>query len=132
MGPFSEFHFENAVIYLGKDFGQGLEKAYVAEWKDGNRHVYGESIYTGSMQKLQDAIECARNGGHPVCAAQTAKSHLEIAEALARMPIHPINREQVEPWELGEDHMLHIKNLEEIFKECFEKNQMPSEIGVKW
>lgn len=136
LGPCSEFHFEHAVVYLGRDFGQGTDMQYVAEWKDGRRKVYGEVIYTGSsqssLQKMHDAIQCARQGGRPVCTVETAKSHLDVVEALAKMPILPVKEEQLEWWELDGDRLLHIRNLEAVFNECFEKNILPSEAGAGW
>lgn len=131
-GPVVEFQFEDAVVSVQNVAEKGGERYYVAEWKDGRRKIYGNLIYSQSLQKMYDAIECTRHGGHPVCTVQTAGSHLEVVARLASMPIRNIDPEQLERWDLEKDHMIHIKNLEEVFMECFEKNQLPSEIGVKW
>ena len=124
-GPMSEFCFENAVVYLGKDYGQGPLMDYVAEWKDGTVHDYGPVPTAWSMQKLEDAIECARNGGHPVCTVQAAMSHLRTVLWLSEMPVYPVSEEALILEEKNGDTFYRIRDLENIFSRCYEEKSLP-------
>lgn len=132
LGPISEFHFEDAVIYLGKDYGDGPLMEYVAEWKDGRKKSYGPVPTAWNLKKLYDSIACARDGGHPVCTVQAATPHLKAVLALSSMPIHPVKAECLEVTETQDDKFWEIRNLEEIFDICFKEQKLPSEAGAEW
>ena len=125
LGPFSEFCFEKATVWLGKSFGQGLERSYVAQWADGTREVYGALPQSLDPEKLTDAIACARSGGHPVCTVQAAMPHLQVIERLATLPVWDIPRDQVEDWDLDGDRMHHVRGIEEVFERCFKERKLP-------
>lgn len=132
LGPISEYIFENATIHFGKDFGSGAVMEYVVEWKDGHRESYGELPKGERLQKLYDAIDCVRDGGHPLCTIQCAVPHLEVVNELMKLPVHQIREEELEHVEVDGDGFCRIRNLKDIFTACYEKNQMPSQTGVRW
>lgn len=132
LGPVCEYQFENAVIFFGKDFGEGPVNEYVVEWKDGRRQSYKDIEKGLRMQKLYDALECAGNGKQPVCTVQCAIPHLEAVTCLAELPIHSIREEEVEHVEEEGDWYCRIRNLEDIFLTCYKNNQLPSQMGVRW
>lgn len=132
LGPISEFRFEGGTIYYGKDFGDGPVMEYVARLKDGSRCDYGQIAKGERLQKLYDAIDCVRKGGHPVCTIQCAVPHLEAVNLLAGLPVWQIREEELEHvWEDG-DRYCRIRNLRDIFITCYEHQQLPMETGVCW
>lgn len=124
-GPMSEFGFENAVVYLGKDYGQGPLMEYVAEWTDGTRTHYGPVPTAWSMQKLSDAIQCCRDGSHPICTVQAAMSHLETVLKLAELPVRQVSETALIREEKDGDVFYRIDGLEEIFGRCYEERKLP-------
>lgn len=132
LGPVSEYKFEKATIYYGKDYGSGPVMDYVAEMNDGTRYCYGEIPKGQRLQKLYDTIDCALYGGHPVCTIQCAIPHLEVVNTLAKLPIRQICSENLEYAEADGDCFWRIRNLKEIFLTCYVKQKMPSEVGADW
>lgn len=132
LGPMAEYRFENAVIYYGKDYGDGPVMDYVAELEDGSKCFYGEIPKGERLQKLYDTIDCVWAGGHPVCTIQCAVPHLEVVNELAKMPIHPIREEKLEHVEENGDRFCRIRNLKEIFLTCYNGQLMPSQAGADW
>ncbi len=132
LGPVSEYRFEQGTIYYGRDFGEGPVWEYVAEFPDGSRYSYGQVPKRERLQKLYDAIECVRTGEHPVCTIQCAMPHLEAVSRLAELPIVPVREEALEHILEDGDRYCRIRNLEEIFWACYEKQVMPSEAGAGW
>lgn len=132
LGPVSEYQFEKATIYFGKDFGESPVTEYVVEWKDGRRESYGEIPKGGRLKKLYDAIDCAQQGGHPVCTIQCAIPHLWAVEELAKLPVSGICERELEHVEEDGEQFIRIRNLSDIFKTCYVTRQMPSEAGVCW
>ena len=132
LGPLAEYEFEKGTIYYGKDYGQGPVMDYIAEMKDGSRISYGEIPKGERLQKLYDAIACTRNGGHPVCTVSCAVPHLYAVEALAQMPVWPVKKSCLEFTEKDGDRFCRIRNLEDIFTQCYHGQLMPSQAGADW
>lgn len=132
LGPVSEYRFEHGTIYYGKDYGDGPVTEYVAEFEDGSRKNYGQIAKGERLQKLYDAIDCARAGGRPVCAIGCAIPHLEAVSALAQMPVWQVGEEELEHVEEDGDRYCRIRNLEKIFTTCYERQLMPSQAGARW
>ncbi len=132
LGPVSEYRFEHGTVYYGKDYGDGPVMEYVAELEDGSRKDYGQIPKGERLQKLYDAIDCVREGGHPVCSVGCAMPHLEAVSALAQMPVWQIGEEELEHVEEDGDRYCRIRNLEKIFTACYEQQLMPSQAGARW
>ena len=131
-GPCVEYEFENAVVYYGKDFGEGPVKGYVAVWADGSIESYAHIDKGDRLQKFYDAAECTIHGGHPVCTIQCAIPHLEAVLKLAKLPIRPIRAEEMIHVEEDGIHFCEIRNLRNKFTTCYTNRQMPSEAGICW
>ena len=72
LGPVCEYRFEKGTVYFGKDFGNGPVNEYVAVLEDGTTWSYGDIPKGERLQKFYDAIDCVREGGHPVCTIRCA------------------------------------------------------------
>lgn len=132
LGPVSEFLFDKGTIYYGKDFGQGPVMEYVAVMKDGSQYSYGQIPKGERLQKLYDAIECVRAGGHPVCTIQCAVPHLEAVNSLVQLSVVQLQEEKLEYVSEDGDRFCRIRNLEDVFNRCYEEQVMPSEAGAGW
>lgn len=132
LGPISEFIFEAAVVYFGKDYGDGPVLEYVAEMGDGTIRSYGSVNKGDRLQKLYDAIECTLQGGHPVSTIQCALPHLEVVNALTDLPIYQIREDKLEYVEADGDWFCRIRNLKDIYETCYKNHQLPSEMGISW
>ncbi len=129
LGPLCEYRFEDATVYFGKDFGDGPVNEYVAVFNDGSTFSY-ENVPKGPyLQKLYDAIECVRSGWHPVSTLECSIPHLFTVEALAGEPVEQIEEERLGYMEEDGDEICYIKDIEEIFKECFEAECLPRELN---
>lgn len=132
LGPVCEYKFENAVIYYGKDYGNGPVMDYVVEMNDGSTFSYGTVAKGERLQKLYDTLDCVQNGGHPVCTVQCGIPHLEVVSELAKMPVRQIGEENLEHVEVDGDRFCRIRNLKKIFLTCYENQEMPSKVGADW
>lgn len=132
LGPMAEYHFQLATIYYGKDFGDGPVNEYIVEMKDGRQYSYADIPKGERLQKLYDAIECARTGGHPISTVQCAMAHLEAVNQLAAFPVRNIHEGMLEFFYEGGERYCTIKNLEEVFRSCYLNQQMPSEVDSCW
>lgn len=132
LGPISEYRFEHAVIYYGKDYGNGPVMEYVVEREDGSRMSYGEIPKGERLQKLYDAIEGTKSHTPPVCTIQCAMPHLTVVNQLEQMPFYQVREEELEHVETDGDQFCRIRGLGKIFHTCYENNQMPSEVGAHW
>ncbi len=147
LGPIAEYRFEKGTIYYGKDYGQGPVMEYVAEMKDGSCFSYADIAKGERLQKLYDAIQCARGGddpiveypvgrhstmAHPVCTVSCAVPHLQAVEALANLPVYPVRDEYLNHVQEAGDEFCRITNLEEVFTLCYQNQIMPSQAEAGW
>lgn len=130
IGPFTEFRFEHGTIYFGRDADGTPIDEYIGRLDNSEVIHYGQVAKGERLQKLDDALECVRNGGHPVCTIQAAIPHLRAVEKIAQLPILPIAEEQREYVEEGNDSFCHIRNLKDMFEECYEQHKLPGELGL--
>lgn len=132
LGPIGEYRFEKGTVYLGKDYGNGPSEEYVAEMEDGTTVSYGSNLQFFLMQKLYDAIDCTLHGGHPISTVQCGIPHLEAVRALSAMPVTQIPECYLERVWKQEDEFCCIRNLEDVFLTCYQKELLPSQAGSGW
>ncbi len=128
-GPYSEYHFEHAVVY----HDHGDDENFWVRRNDGTIKNYGDLPKSDRMQKLWDAISAIRNGKPPACGIQAALSHLLCVNgAQEAREIEPLPQSAIvltgEPGNL----MVSIPAIVEIFTNCYDQAKLPHEIGVPW
>lgn len=132
LGPVCEYRFEKGTVYFGKDFGNGPVNEYVAVLEDGTTWSYGDIPKGERLQKFYDAIDCVREGGHPVCTIRCAIPHLEAVNALAQLPIWDVREECIDIIEENGDRFCRIRDAGTYFQTCYLNQKMPSEVGAGW
>ncbi len=130
MGPYSEFKFEKATILLNEDPEGGADE-FVVVWNDGTKEKYG-LLDVGHQKKLDDTLDCLRNGGHPVCTVQAAMTHLRVIETLAKLPVKDVDRACVLEYDLDGDTMYYLKDFESLSEKCYAEMKLPTEAGIHW
>lgn len=99
----------------------------------------GEVINYGSpdsepLRKMWEAMDCVRSGGLPACGIEAAMSQtLCLNGAQDSMPEiidfpRSLLRLQGEPGRVS----ITVEGLEDVLIGCYEKNLLPSELGVAW
>lgn len=129
LGPLAEYRFEKGTVFFGQDRGQGPVAEYVYRGDDGTVIDYGLVPKGERLQKLYDAIDAVRTGGHPVCTVQCAIPHLEAVEQIARMPIRQLPADAVELLRQGDDTFHAVRGLRQLALSCFQNRCMPSQAG---
>jgi predicted dehydrogenase len=127
-GPVLHYIFEKGEISAAGRGGR-----IQARWHDGSIRDYGMPD-DEPMVKLWACLELARKQAKPVCGLDAATSQTlcidgaqESMPEIASFPDDLLMREDKSglsrTW---------VKGLDEILRECFEKNCLPSELGVTW
>ncbi len=129
LGPVAEYRFEKGTVYFGRDFGQGIQADYRYVGDDGTTIDYAGIPKGERLQKLYDAIDAVRKGGHPVCTVQCAIPHLEAVEKIAQMPIRLVPEEQIQDLQEDGDTFHTIRGLHDVWLTCFNNRCMPSQMG---
>lgn len=124
LGPDGVMEFEHATVTYSP--GQ----RYQARLDSGEIIDYGQIPPTGSMQKLDDAIACIRDGGHPICTVAVGLSHIEAVRMTQRQPILPVDPSHVDILEEGGDTFFCVRNLEETLSRAAQAWALPREIGM--
>ncbi|MBR4889012.1 MAG: Gfo/Idh/MocA family oxidoreductase [Clostridia bacterium] len=130
MGPYSEFKFEKATIYLHETEGEHPED-YIVVWNDGTKENYGR-LDVDHKKKFHDTVDCVKNGGHPVCTVQAAMTHLRVIETLAKLPVKDVDRACVTKYDLDGDTMYYLNDVETLFRNCYKEGKLPTEAGICW
>ena len=96
----------------------------------GEEIIYGMDGDTPIMQKLYDAIACARSGGAPLCTPQAGLSHLLCVRMAQALPIQDIDPAHTDALEEGGDRFLCVRGLEETFLKASQAWALPRELGL--
>ena len=124
LGPIGVLEFEHATVTYKP--GQ----RYLATLDNGEVIDYSTIPATGLMQKLDDAIECVKNGGHPVCTVAAELSHIEAVRMVQAQPVRDIDPAYVDVYEEGGDTFWAVRGLEETLTQAAEAWALPGEIGL--
>ena len=82
------------------------------------------------MQKLIDAIECAKTAKKPICGVKADLPHIHEVRQVQSNPITNVRAELLEEADIGSDHFYFVKNLEEMPSSCAQNWKLPSEMGI--
>lgn len=127
-GPVFSYAFEK-----GEATCRSRTSGVSARFADGTEKSYG--VPDGEpMNKLWASIAAVRSGAPPVCGVQAALSQIlclnaaqESAPEIVGFPPGLVRREG----EPGRDR-LRVEGLDEALAEAYEKERLPSEMGVPW
>lgn len=126
LGPYGRLEFERATITYGQDM------CFHASLRDGTAIDYSADT-SGSfhMQKLDDAIACTINGGHPVCGTRAELGHIRAVRMVQAQPIMAVDPSHVD---IVDDALLgacyHVHNLENMLLRCAREWALPRELGL--
>lgn len=127
-GPVFRYEFEKGTI-----FSSGRNSPIQASFPDGSLNEYG-SPDLEPMKKLWDCLESVKTGKPPVCGLEAAMSQTLCVDGMhdsmpeiADFPQNLLVKEgapgQERTW---------VEGLDETLELCYEKNRLPSELGVPW
>lgn len=93
---------------------------------DGSVINYGDP-FADASRKVYEAIEhCFDPDYKPACNQKTAAAHVRSIEAFQTNPVHPAKAESV----VNVGDRLYVRGLKELLETCFEKEAIPSELGL--
>lgn len=124
LGPWGAFEFEKGTV----TFDSG-EPSFKAVMKDGTHFDYAAVDPGRPMQKLYDAIDCAKNGGAPVCGVEADDAHIRAVRMVQEQPVLQVRDELRCMMEADGDTFLYIRGLEEILAGSARAWALPSEAG---
>ncbi|MBQ9198151.1 MAG: Gfo/Idh/MocA family oxidoreductase [Clostridia bacterium] len=91
---------------------------------------YGMDGNTPLMQKLCDAIQCVKDGTHPLCGPEAGLAHLQAVRMAQTLPIWAVDPARVDWLEEENDLFPCVRGLEETFRAAAEQWALPGEIGL--
>lgn len=124
MGPHGIFEFEKGTVTFSNE-----GNSYQAAFADGTAKDYREIGPTGDMQKLYDAIACAREGGAPICGVEADLAHIRAVRMAQELPIRQVRQELRHTMDVEGDTVLYIEGLEDIFADSARQWALPAEAG---
>jgi hypothetical protein len=124
------YEFESGTVRYGGKLGDTI----IAELPDGSLVNYGSPAPSDSPQKLFDTMESLRSLQPVVCGPEAAGAQTACVyaaqQSMATVVDFPPEMVRVEG-KPGE-RRTHVKNLEKVLDECYDRFSLPSEIGLVW
>lgn len=125
--PMFHLEFENAVIRY-----HDPDPLVLVQTRDGRSWSYGSPEDDPQFKKLFDALDAVRSHEPPVCGPLAARAQClcvsgmqESPESVETFPRSIIQRDEENKRWLAE-------GLDDVLRECYRQNALPSEIGVPW
>ena len=125
--PRFQLEFMDAVVSFNETTPE-----IVARTGDGQVRSYGSPDGDSQFKKLFDAVRAVRTLERPVCGPEAARAQCLCANGMqdsvaeiGSFPASIIRRNQKEKRWL-------VDGLDDVLRECYRKNALPSEIGVPW
>ena len=129
IGPWFSFEFDRAVIRLDDAHPQ-----ITAEFHDGSVRLYGHPDDDPQEKKLWDFLTSIRAGKPVACGPEAASAQVlcvnGMQESMPEIVVFPdrMIRSRREP----DNRWVTVEGLETALVGCFERNAMPSEMGMPW
>ncbi len=127
-GPLALFEFERGTVRI-----DGRGRPIVGRFADGSERDYGNPD-AAPMKKLWDCLALVGRDERPVCGLEAAASQTLVVEALDAsapeimdFPAGRVRRQD----ETGLERTW-VEGLDEELRICYERNALPSEIGLGW
>ncbi len=127
-GPLFLYEFERGVVRCAS-----RDSGITAEFVNGKKKSYGVPDRE-PMVKLWNSIESVRDGGRPLCGLEAAASQTLCLNGMQdSMPeIRPFPADTIQGEEGHGTRRLWVEGLDEGLEACFERNALPSELGLSW
>jgi len=130
--PIFEFNFEKGKV----TFDSAKDSILYGTTDDGNKKAYGNP-FDDEMRKIFTSLKAIRGEGIIPCDILTASpqlitinavsEHYKIVdfpeEVLVRQPLKEPNLDTT---------LIYVKGIKEVLNECYDKEKLPSELGVSW
>lgn len=126
LGPVGVFEFEKATVYTEQE--RPVIKAVLS---DGTEIDYSRIDPGLPMQKLYDAIECARGGSAPLCGVEADLAHIKAVRMVQQQPILPVRDELRHVIDMDGDAFTVIDGLEEALVGSAKSWALPREAGYR-
>jgi len=127
-GPIFSYEFSRGAV-----FGRGRNSEIKARFEDGSVKNYG-CPESRPLQKLWDALRSVRGKKDIACGLEAAMSQTlclnGIQDSMPEIMSFPKKLLHLEEKE-GKQRIW-VEGLDEVFKQCYEKCLLPSEMGVSW
>jgi predicted dehydrogenase len=128
--PTFAYEFEHGTIHYGGRYGDRI----VGEGADGVRVDYGSPASADSAEKLFDVLEAIQNQNPVMCGPEAAGAQTACIyaaqESTPEVVDFPRDLVTVEG-NIGE-RQTHVKDLEKVLDRCYEKSQLPNDLGIGW
>jgi len=125
--PVFHLEFEDAEVSFGETTPE-----ITAMTRDGRVSSYGSPEDDPQFKKLFDAVNAAHTLEPPLCGPEAARAQCvcvngmqESVETIGSFPPSIIRRDEKKSrwW---------VNGLDDVLRECYRQNALPSEIGVPW
>ncbi len=129
IGPVFSYEFEKATVTL-----DDRDQDVIATFEDGTTKSYG-SPQVRIDQKVWDAMEAAGGEGKPMaCPPEAARSQTLCMNGIQESPSEIVEFPESLTTVDGppDDRLTWVPELAGVFKECYEQNKLPSELGASW
>lgn len=124
LGQMGFGEFEHGTLSWGKG------KPFEVRTDTGEIIDYGLDGNTPMMQKLYDAVQCVKDGTHPLCGPESGLSHLQAVRMAQALPIRDIDPSHVTWLEEDGDRFPCVRGLEDAFLASAQKWALPGEAGI--
>lgn len=126
LGPYGRMEFERAIITYGPDL------CFHAQLSDGTVIDYAsDDRPTRHMQKLDDAIACTINGGHPVCGTKAELAHIRAVRMVQSQPIANVDPSHIDiAQDPDQGTCYYVHHLEDTLLQSAKEWALPREIGL--
>ncbi len=125
------YEFENATVY----FDQDGESQIVAEFKDGSQKVYGDP-FADPINKVWIMLDAIKGKSSYLCGIEAALPHVTcingMQESLPDITEFPEKLVKFKKDEQGNKQGVYVEGLSDILLDCYNKWELPHELGVEW
>ena len=122
-GPNARFEFEHAVITYD------IAQRYQVQLENGDVETYDQKPI-GDKQKLDDALDCVRHGGAPLCGVAAELPRIRAMRMVQQQPIWTIDPSHVDVVQEEGDTFWYVHQLEEKLTQAAEAWALPRECGI--
>ena len=127
-GPVTRYEFERGTVTI-----EGRGASIIGRFADGTERDYGNPD-AATMKKLWDGLELVGRRGSPVCGLEAAASQTLCVEGLEESAPEITGFASGRIRQIDETGWKRtwVEGLDEELRLCYERNALPSEIGLDW
>jgi predicted dehydrogenase len=127
-GPLAVYEFERGAVVI-----EGRDAPIVGRFADGTERIYGDPDAT-PMKKLWDCLALVGRRKIPVCGLEAAASQTLCVEGLQESApeITAFDPRLIRRVDETGRKRTWVEGLDEELRLCYDRNALPSEIGLDW